>query len=295
MKTTLKIILFILLMSCEENKAESSVADSKEIVGNVNSDTLKYTDQLLDSTLLCGDYSYMHGYFAVPYNGCIYQPNSINKIGNVQIYLIPKRKINENNIENEENLLNTLSIDELKNNYNIYVFSIDKKFLIHDETREVIYYAKSPYKQVVYNYSNGWKQIKILNIENGNDSIYTNYKSELLSSHLINENVDLDGGYKVNALVTTIENEDTIRLNFYFTFHKSNAMLSIGTNEYLEAYCEGNYKRSMDGDLILLEYVGEGLCPTGGEGDFVIKYEDNKFLIRSKRFLGNEWQVLMKN
>jgi hypothetical protein len=51
MKTTFKIILFLLLMSCKENKAERSVEKSMEVINKHDSDTILYSNQSLDNIL----------------------------------------------------------------------------------------------------------------------------------------------------------------------------------------------------------------------------------------------------
>lgn len=295
MKITLNIILFILLISCKENRAESSVGKSKEVIIKNYLDSINYSNQSLDSILLCDKYSYMSGYFTIPYNGCNYIPNTNNKIGDVEVYLIPNKKIDMNDIDKEENKLNALSIEQIKSNYKIYLFIIDKSFISYHANREVTYYANLPYKQTVYTYTNTWEKIETLNITEENDSIYKEIKTKLLSADLIKQMSNLKGSFRIKTLVEAIETGDTIEMNFYFQFDSSSAILSIGSNAPEEAYCEGDYKLSIDGDIIMLEYVGDGSCTTGGENIFLIKYEESKFLIRSKRFLKNEWQVLVKD
>lgn len=295
MKRILKAVLFLLLISCKENTAENDIRKSEEGVNAQNLDTIPYSNQLLDSILLCGDYSYMNGYFTIPYNGCIYKPETINKIGNIEIYLMPKKKINENDIENEEKKINTLSINDLKNNYKIYLFIIDKKFLEYNKNMEVAYYPMFPHKQMVYMYSNKWEKINTLNILDENNAMYKKVKGDLLRSDLISDTVTLDGNYHVKTKVVSVESGDPIELDFYINVKQPEATLSIGSNNGMESYCEGAYNIQKDGDVFMLEYIGEGICTSDvNESVFVIKYENDKFYIRSKRFYDDKWIVLTK-
>lgn len=290
------LLLLILLLSCKENKADSSATNTKLIVNNNDSDSITYSNQVLDSILFCGDYSYMHGYFTIPYNGCIYNQETINKIGNIEIYLVPKEKINNNDIKNEENILNKLSISELKNKYKIYVFIIDKKFLSYNKNMEMQYYSKFPYKQIIYTYSNKWDKIQTLNVKNENDSLYEKIKEKLLPSDLINNNLDIEGHFHIKTTVISVESGEPIEVNFYLSFNKSEAVLSIGSNNGMEAYCEGAYKIDKNADILKLSYTGEGICTSDSdESSILIKKVNDIFYIKSKRFYENDWQVLEQN
>lgn len=289
-------IFFLLLISCKKKEVfaqDTLKKEQKMVVSETN-----YSEESLDNLLKCGDYSYMDGYFTIPDNGCIYNPNKLNTLGNVEVYLIPK-KISEENIDvdKEEFKIRKLNIGELKKLYNIYILIIGKKYLTHNSNMDIPYYPKFPYKQSIFKWINGaWKNTLTLNITSENDSKYNNWKTSIYNNPNTKENsqnIELNGDYYIKAKVASIETGDPIEISFYFNFESSQAILSIGTNNSLEAYCEGIYKINQNNGVLKLVYTDEGTCTSDEEeSSFLIKKEDNQYYIKSKRFFDFEWHLL---
>jgi hypothetical protein len=259
-----------------------------------------YSEKSLDNLLKCGDYSYMDGYFTVPDYGCIYQPNAINTLGNAEIYLVPKKRASEEfDVEKEENKISKMSINNFKENFDIYIIIIDKKYLIHNDKMDVPYYPKYPYKQAIFKWKDGaWGKITTLSINKENNSEYKNWKTQFLviqEPSQKEEIGELKGDYFIKTKVSSVETGDPIEISFYFEFQASEAILSIGTKNSLEAYCEGSYNVSKNNDGLKLKYTGEGTCTSDEEeSSFLIKKESNQYYIKSKRFLNSDWQLLKK-
>jgi hypothetical protein len=303
MKLIKLLALLLLFTSCKgNNDSETLKTEEKNTATNIVVNETDYSDESLDNLLKCGDYSYMDGYFTIPDYGCIYESNKTNKLGNVEIYLIPKEKLNLNvdsDIEKEENKINKMGINNLKKSYDIYVFLIDKKYLKHNVNMDVPYYPNYPYKQIIFKNINGlWKNTTTLNIDNENDSQYKDWKEKFLNnSNQISKdkNIELKGDYVIKTNVSSVETGDPIEISFYFNFNSSEAILSIGTNNSLEAYCEGTYSITQDNSTIKLKYTGEGTCTSDeGESMFLIKKEKDQYYIKSKRFYDYKWQILNK-
>ncbi|OOV20553.1 hypothetical protein [Flavobacterium sp. LM4] len=289
-------IFFLLLISCKKKEIYAQEPSKKEQKGAISG--TDYSKESLDNLLKCGDYSYMDGYFTVPDNGCIYNPKTSNKLGNVEVYLIPKNRLNENiDFEKEESKVGKLNIDDLKKLYDIYVLIIDKRDLTYNANMDIPYYPKYPHKQSIFKWTNGvWKKILTLNISNDNNNEYNNWKSNVLGNSNIkqsNQDVVLKGDYSIKTKVESVETGEPIEITFYFNFEISQAILSIGTNNSLEAFCEGTYSVTQNKGIFKLIYTGEGTCTSDlEESSFFIKKENNQYYIKSKRFIDFEWHLL---
>lgn len=303
MKLIKLLALLLLFTSCKGNNDSGTLkTEEKNTATNIVVNETEYSDESLDNLLKCGDYSFMDGYFTIPDYGCIYESNKANKLGNVEIYVIPKEKLNLNvdsDIEKEEKNINKMDINNLKKSYDIYIFIIEKKYLKHNVNMDVPYYPNSPYRQIIFKNINGlWKNTTTLNINNEDDTKYKDWKEKFLNnSKLISKdkNIELKGDYVIKTNVSSVETGDPIEISFYFNFNSSEAILSIGTNNSLEAYCEGTYSITQDNSIIKLKYTGEGICTSDeGESMFLIKKAKDKYFIKSKRFYDFEWQILNK-
>lgn len=294
------VTVLLILFGCKENNQDSIKVGQKNIATNVIVDKTNYSNEALDNLLKCGDYSYMDGYFTIADYGCIYQPNKINKLGNAEVYLVPKKEPKENlDVEKEESKIGKMSIEDLKEFYDIYILIIDKKYLAHNVNMDVPYYPNYPYKQAIYKYEDGvYKNTATLNISNEKDSQYNDWKTKFLNnSNRSKQKItsDLKGDYFIKTKVSSVETGDPIDVSFYFSFDVSKAILSIGTNNSLEAYCEGSYSVSANDNTLTLKYTGEGTCTSDEEeSTFLIKKEDNQYYIKSKRFYDFKWQGLNK-
>jgi hypothetical protein len=303
MKLIKLLALLLLFTSCKDNNDSGTLkTEEKNTATNIVVNETDYSDESLDNLLKCGEYSYMDGYFTIPDYGCIYESNKTNKLGNVEIYVIPKEKLNLNvdsDIEKEEKNINKMDINNLKKSYDIYIFIIDKKYLMHNVNMDVPYYPNYPYKQIIFKNTNGlWKNTTTLNINNEDDTQYKDWKDKFLNnSNEISKdkNIELKGDYVIKTNVSSVETGDPIEISFYFNFNSSEAILSIGTNNSLEAYCEGTYSIIQDTSTIKLKYTGEGTCTSNeGESMFLIKKEKDHYYIKSKRFYDYKWQILNK-
>lgn len=294
------VTVLLILFGCKENSQDSIKVEKKNIATNVIVDKTNYSNEALDNLLKCDDYSYMDGYFTIADYGCIYQPNTINKLGNAEVYLVPKKELKENlDIEKEESKIGKMSIGDLKKSYDIYILIIDKKYLAHNVNMDVPYYPNYPYEQAIYKYEDGrYKNTTILNISNEKDSQYNDWKTKFLNnSNRSKQKItsDLKGDYFIKTKVSSVETGDPIDVSFYFSFDVSKAILSIGSNNSLEAYCEGSYSVSANDNVLTLKYTGEGTCTSDeDESTFLIKKEDNQYYIKSKRFYDFKWQGLNK-
>jgi len=126
----------------------------------------------LDHVLKCAYIGINDGYFSTPDNGCIYD-NKQNKLGNGLTYLIPNKpfdihKMSDNAITNEIRRINSLTATELKNDFEIYIALVEKKYLKMDLNGELAYYPCYPYilKLIHYNKTfRCWCFIKEYNIK----------------------------------------------------------------------------------------------------------------------------------
>ena len=299
MKLIKYLALILFFVNCKQEKTEKEKVKNIESVSNeaLNNEH-DYSNNSLDALLKCGEYSLMDGYFTVPDYGCIYQPNSLNKLGNAEIYIVPKMRLAEDaDIEKEENKINKMIVDDLKKNNELYILLINKKYLKYDTKMDVPYYPIIPYQQTIYKYENNqWKKLMVLEIKKENDPQYEDWKTKNLiiaRSNSERKTIDLKGHYYIKTPVSSVENGDPIDVSFYFSFDTKFATLSIGTDNSLEAYCEGSYSIDKKGDVLKLEYIGEGTCTSDkDESTFLIKNENNQFYIKSKRFYDFEWKVL---
>lgn len=289
-------IFFLLLISCKKKEVyaqEPSKKEKKEVISETN-----YSKESLDNILKCGDYSYMDGYFTVPDNGCIYNPKTLNKLGNVEVYLIPKNRLNNNiDFEKEETKIRKLNVDDLKKLYDIYVLIVDKSDLTYNANMDIPYYPKYPHKQNIFKWTNGtWEKKLTINIASENNTEYNDWKSNLLSNSKQNtDEIDLKGNYFIKTKVSSVETGEPIEITFYFSIGTSQAILSIGTNNSLEAYCEGTYTITQNKGVSKLIYNDEGTCTSDlEESSFLIKKENNQYYIKSKRFIDFEWYLLNK-
>ncbi|MBZ4044409.1 hypothetical protein K8B81_18730 [Flavobacterium hibisci] len=122
---------------------------------------------------------------------------------------------------------------------------------------------------------------------------YTFVKSNTSILKQNNESIDLKGDYSIKTKVESVKTGEPIEITFYFSFESAEAILSIGTNNSLEAYCEGTYSITQNKGILKLIYNGESTCTSDvEESSFLIKKENNQYYIKSKRFIDFEWHLL---
>ena len=174
MKTTSLLFLLLFFLICCKNTPEkkankqevSPLTKGKQVISANTETNGKALDMLLTS---CGDYSYFENYFRIPYNGCLYNPtyNPNNILGLADIVLIPKQQYELTFFANsgdsdEQNSINSviskMSANELKDQFKIIVFLIDKQYLSYIENAEINYYPDLPYKVKIYEYETELKE-----------------------------------------------------------------------------------------------------------------------------------------
>lgn len=135
----------------------------------------------LDKAIKCSDNSLAYdGNFHYPDYGCVYGKD--NHLGNVQVYLFPvtdKYRVSDADYKKQDKLskeLKNLPIEEIKNNFDIFIQIIDKKYLIEannldtpyiiqdDHVKEVYYFDKIQNKWLFLN-STDLNQESLQNIE----------------------------------------------------------------------------------------------------------------------------------
>ncbi|AMA50576.1 hypothetical protein [Flavobacterium covae] len=294
-KILLKIFLTtILIISCKKNdsKNDSFSDQNKDIVTDTITNVKSFE---FDDILKCGEYTNNGDYLTIPDNGCIYKADAKNNFGNIGIYLIPKpsSKLSFED-ENIETKVNKMTVPDLKLNFEIFIFLIEAKYLDNSKKLDIPYYPKFPYKENVFKFgSTGWELIKTIEFKDESDGRYGEYVNKILFSNkvLASKEFSLEGDYFIKTKVASVETGDPIDITFNFNFSKSNTILSIGTSNSMEAYCEGEYSISQNNENLKLNYIGEGICTQNkDESAFFIKKENNKVYIKSERFYDNIWQ-----
>lgn len=161
----LKAVSFIaavtILFSCE-HKPKTNTTKRAHVTTNDKALTF-------DIVLKCHSYSYNDGYFMTADYGCIYNPNVGNNLGNVVIYLIPKKPldITDDQIGTENKKIDSLSADQYKKDYNIYVFVIGKQYLNYNKDGDPLYYQKDKFTETLYTYdepAQKWNLIDSINV-----------------------------------------------------------------------------------------------------------------------------------
>ncbi|OXA99108.1 hypothetical protein B0A81_21475 [Flavobacterium plurextorum] len=93
----------------------------------------------------------------------------------------------------------------------------------------------------------------------------------------------MKGSYFIKTKVVSVETGDPIEINFYFEFQTSDVILSIGTKNSLEGYCEGSYAIVKDKEGLKLKYTGDGTCTSDEEeSSFLIKKENDQYYKKVK-------------
>ncbi len=152
------ILLFII--SCKQIKKEVSNTSkltetevSEESIVNVKEKKEEKGNYNFNSVIKCQKYDYRpEDIYSWGDYGCLYAPNDNNIYGNLIIYLIPKIGINkyynnyigeeDENITFEYNRVNSLSIQDIKKEFHIYLSLIDNKYLKHTPNLDASYNIK---------------------------------------------------------------------------------------------------------------------------------------------------------
>jgi|GEM_PF-4578714 len=159
----LLILSPLLLISCSVN---SSNDQSDSIINDADISASKKNKISLDDIIKCnGDniFSFSGDYFYYPDYGCIY--NEKNKIGDVQVFLFPRNKKevlkSGGAYGSIEDYVNSMNVDDIKNNFYIFIRVIDKSDLIFADGLDSPYYLKENPRKSIYYFDNKWKNIDI--------------------------------------------------------------------------------------------------------------------------------------
>lgn len=148
------ILLLWSLNSCkgQSESKESFITDEPEVVNNI----------ALDKLLKCDMYDIREGHYRIPDYGCVYAPINENILGNADIILIPITKFfDTDNVEKKcsgdidclketYEQINSLTIDEIKSNFNSIIFLIENKFLKNTPKLDQSYNPTIPYEIIPY-------------------------------------------------------------------------------------------------------------------------------------------------
>lgn len=128
------------------------------------------------------------------------------------------------------------------------------------------------------------------------NSLSIDYKNDIPKLHETKVFLLEKGAYFISTKVESITTGENIHLKFNFFVENNKKMnLRISTNNSDDAYCEGNYKLIALENIIKAEYDDEGICTDEKEeSNFYFKNNNGKYFIKSKRFINQDWQEIMK-
>ncbi len=162
------LILFFAfsIIGCKNNNSEKKeIINSQSEISNLNFDkVLKINENVYKTS----DYG---GFFTTSYdNGVVYDSKGKNDLGNLETFLVPKdflffqnhSKYTQNNdYEPLETYINKLSIEDYKKTFDIYVFLIDKKYLVPTSGGDRPYKTTEKFQTDLYQYkNNSWQKIE---------------------------------------------------------------------------------------------------------------------------------------
>ena len=239
LKCFLFILLTIFMISCKDinvNKIEKDVN--------------------FDKVLKDCNFTYDSGYFITADYGCIFNPKGENNFGNMIVYLIPKKQIiiTDENIENENKRVNNLSIENYKNEFNIYVYLTESQYLNYNKNGDPIYYHKASYTEKLYTYEqkNNWLLLDSLNILNSK----SNEKEQEWRDGFITKLITISN--KEN----TVETTNNISEKWLGTYHltiNENSKDWRDTQELKLEISKNSIKYSVEGYQIDQRYILTGL------------------------------------
>lgn len=110
-----------------------------------------------------------------------------------------------------------------------------------------------------------------------------------------NTNIKLNtwiGNYELST--KAISEYDNKQFTIYYNINvesETSAMLSISAKHSEDYWCEGNYRLTIENNII----HAKGKCDQDDINDFYIKYSDGSYFIKSKRFENQDWLKIIKN
>ena len=106
--------------------------------------------------------------------------------------------------------------------------------------------------------------------------------------------LNLKGNYILVTEGEPIGNDNPSNTSYYFSFVKNKAILSIGSDNLNEIYCEGQYSIvNQKKGIFQLKYSDEGICSSDDEiNTLMIKVSKQGYYIKGDRFLNKNWMKL---
>lgn len=99
------------------------------------------------------------------------------------------------------------------------------------------------------------------------------------------------GTYEITTKAISNYNKREIDLLYTISITSNDSgVLSIGADQSQDYWCEGNYYLTSENNIL----HGTGKCDEDDTNDFFLKSENEKYYIKSKRFLNKDWQILTK-
>lgn len=135
---------------------------------------------------------------------------------------------------------------------------------------------------------NNFSFYKILNI-----NINSNTKQNVPKLNPLNQKFDGNwkGSYEITSKAISQYDKKEIDLSYTISIKSDkSAILSIGAEQAQDYWCEGSYALTKENDIL----HAKGKCDQDDTDDFYLKFEDEKYFIKSKRFLNQDWQELKK-
>lgn len=172
-KISILLLFIILFEGCKKEQENNSILAETTTVNEIS----------FDEVLKCSEYIFSEGYYVTPDYGCIYNPKGACKLGNVIIYLIPKKK------STTEQDVNSLSEADIKKQFNILVYLIRKEFLNYNPDSDPVYYQKDKYNEEIYIYENGkWKMADSIQINSSSQNDKEQIWREAFLNKMLNNN-----------------------------------------------------------------------------------------------------------
>ena len=117
---------------------------------------------------------------------------------------------------------------------------------------------------------------------------YTEDK-ELLNWYISNNN--WIGEYKISPMIVSQHRGEELEVTYLINIDSDNhAILNIESDLHHDRFCQGEHILMKEDDV--LHAVGK--CKETGVEDFYIKKENDKYFIKSRRFVNEDWQELIK-
>ena len=158
-----------MLVSCSVSSPTNDLNDSKlesaeHPLGQDKATIVKNQKVSFDSIIKCNGnnlFTFNEGHFYYPDYGCIYSDS--NRFGDIQVFLFPKNNLFIPNTMSEFNSaidnVNALTLNEIKDNFEIFVRVIDKSDLVFTKNLDSPYYIKDNPTKLVYYFDGMWKLV----------------------------------------------------------------------------------------------------------------------------------------